>query len=195
MGVMTMTTQEPPTTTLHAVYDDLVTPDGYRAEIIEGEIIVTPPPRSTHNLTFGYLIRALIKAVPDDMFVTNTQGVEIPATGDRVIPDLIVSRVTALRAHDIYLPPEDLLLVVEITSPSNARTDREKKARVYGQAGIALYLLLDDYDRGGHATLYFDPAESGYQDSIRVNYGMKLPLPEPFGFEIDTGVFSAPDER
>lgn len=79
---------------------------------------------------------------------------------------------------------------MEITSKANANHDRIKKAHGYAKAGAELFLLLDPWHSGRPtATLYGDPERGTYRVLESVEYGGKLALPEPFGLEVDTGMF------
>lgn len=80
---------------------------------------------------------------------------------------------------------DEALLVVEVTSESNASDDRVKKRRRYGQFGVPLYLLVDHID--GTWTLFSEPVHDGYAHAEGPHpFGAPVPLPDPFGIEIDT---------
>ncbi|WP_412077248.1 Uma2 family endonuclease [Streptomyces xanthophaeus] len=52
----------------------------------------------------------------------------------------------------------EALLVVEITSKSNAEDDRKKKLWAYAHAPVPVYLLIDRFDEHGPtATLFTGP--------------------------------------
>ncbi len=74
---------------------------------------------------------------------------------------------------------------MEVTSQSNAETDRTVKRRRYAEYGAPLYLLVDRVDHC--VTLFSEPGELGY---TRVEgpypFGATVRLPEPFGLDIDT---------
>jgi Uma2 family endonuclease len=57
-----------------------------------------------------------------------------------VIPDLAVGKFVREGSKNA---PTDVTLVVEITSPGNAATDRNRKKRYYAEAGIKWYLLVE----------------------------------------------------
>jgi Uma2 family endonuclease len=136
------------------------------------------------------LTRALARTIPDDWEIFQTQAVEIGSTGDIYIPDLVVYRPQNLPSEGITASPEQALLVVEITSPSNADHDRTRKLWGYAHAPVPLYLLIDPHAKDGpHVTLYSTPESGAYQDMKRVPYGGAITLPEPFDLKIDTGQF------
>lgn len=88
------------------------------------------------------------------------------------------------------VPAEEARLVVEITSQANANHDRIGKVHGYAKAGVELFLLLDPWHSGRPtATLYGEPDSGTYRVLDTVEYGEKLTLPQPFGLDLDTGIF------
>ncbi|TVL90136.1 Uma2 family endonuclease [Streptomyces sp. LX-29] len=194
MGGLVMTAPLPDQTLeeLMHTYEHLDLPEGQRAELIGGEIVISPTPTSQHNWIFGRLMRMLIKATPDEWMITNTETVVLPATGERFIPDLLVCEAAALTDNrkEWQLPADDVLLACEITSPSTARRDRTSKLWGYAHSQVPVYLLVDPHDGGGSTTVYANPDGKGrFRDEKTVPFGERVPLPEPFGFELDTSLF------
>lgn len=177
---------------LRTFWEELDLPEGWRAEILEGTIVVTPYPAIKHNRVASALSRALGRAIPDDWEMYQTQAVLIAPTGDIYIPDLVIYPAESLPADakELVIPVERALLVVEITSPSNANNDRERKLRGYAHGFAPLYLLVDAHASDGpHVALYSKPENGIYQSMTRVPYGEVITLPEPFDLKIDTGQF------
>lgn len=175
---------------VRALWEELDTPPGCRAEILEGTVVVAPPPANMHNSVAAKLNRVLARAMPEDWDIHQTQAVEFASTGDIYIPDLMVYRAESLPAEGNVAPPEHALLVVEITSPSNADHDRKRKLWGYAHGPVPLYLLVDPHAKDGpHVTLYSRPDAGVYQNVTRVPYGEVITLPEPFDLKIDTGQF------
>ncbi|MET8677792.1 Uma2 family endonuclease [Streptomyces sp. NPDC004647] len=173
-------------------YEHLEVPEGQRAELIGGEIVISPTPANFHNWIYSELHYLLgQRARPRGWSVTNTTTVVLPATGEHFIPDLIVCESAALRdTEDWRITAEDVLLAAEITSPSTARRDRTAKVWGYAHSLLPVYLLVDPQDGEGSTTVYANPDGKGsYRDQHRVLFGEKLLLPEPFGLELDTSVF------
>lgn len=110
--------------------------DGHKFEILDGCLHVTPPPLNSHQCIGSRLIRTLWNAAPPDWVVLYDSGVRAP--GSNFIPDVVVLRPGAgLKVN--WQEPENVALVVEITSPSTATYDRTAKAAKYAEAGIASY--------------------------------------------------------
>ncbi|GCD98869.1 hypothetical protein EHYA_06580 [Embleya hyalina] len=112
---------------------------------------------------------------------------EIVSVGRLCVPDLVV-----MAREDVATPTpaHRILLVAEITSPSNASTHRIDKSRAYAHGPIPLYLLVDRWDKDGPAaTLYSEPDGKVYQRVQRVDFGGAVVIPDPFGIELDTSGF------
>ncbi|MFI0348975.1 Uma2 family endonuclease [Actinomadura sp. 9N407] len=192
MAVMALEPQTQEDTLLEG-FLALETPEGFRAELIDGEIVVTPPPGGPHEHNTAKIISQLTRNSPVELDVSGHKGLAIPSrekdgTPGRLIPDLTI----ALGEQDLYgeatswMSPEGVVMVVEVTS-TRAERDREEKRRCYARAKIAHYLLVD---RGQQVvTLFSEPEDGDYHATVWVPYGKALALPEPFDFELDTSRF------
>ena len=123
---------------------DRLPDDGNRYEVVHGELLVTPAPRALHQEVVGRLyegLRGYLRghpvghafASPADIRWDRTTGVQ---------PDLFVVPLSAARTMD-WRAMRDLLLVIEVVSPSTARADRFPKRRRYQEAGVPCYWIVD----------------------------------------------------
>ncbi|QGK68523.1 Uma2 family endonuclease [Allosaccharopolyspora coralli] len=173
-------------------WQELDVPEGWRAEIIEERIVMTPPPDTGHNLIADRVHKTLVRAVPDEWAILQTQGVAVPLRSSLLIPDLVVIPRKRLAACEEPgpTPIEHALLAVEITSNSTTNTDRKTKLWSYAHGGVPLYLLLDRFAEGGPETLlYSNPSGGICQDTHRAPFGELVTLPAPFELTIDSGEF------
>jgi Uma2 family endonuclease len=167
----------------------LDTPEGYRAELINGEIVVTPPPDGRHESITATVVRQVIRSSATDMDFSGRNGLALPATegstGNHVVPDTTFTPRQARLFDDArsWMDPQGVAMVTEVTS-SRPVIDREAKRLAYATAGIPLYLLVDRTRR--HVTLFSEPSGGDYAHAVTVAFGGKLDLPEPFGFALDT---------
>ncbi|MGW1656637.1 Uma2 family endonuclease [Streptomyces atratus] len=174
---------------------ELDVPEGWRAEIDEGQIVLVPPPHAHHNGIAELVQFHLYQAVPEGLGIYQTLGVHVAPLDKLYVPDLVVMPRRLVAAADPEssdpMDASDALLIVEITSKGNAREDRTKKYRAYARAGVPMYLLIDRFDtRGAMATLFTEPNEDGtYKRSDPVPFGKPLTLPEPFGTTLLTDEF------
>ncbi|MEU2429966.1 MULTISPECIES: Uma2 family endonuclease [unclassified Streptomyces] len=167
----------------------LDTPEGFRAELIEGEIVVTPPPDGDHEDYISQIVKQIIRRSRTDMDFSGNKGLKLRSAPDctrnHVIPDgtFAPSDLRLFRGADPWMPSDGVALVVEVTS-TRPRADRETKRRCYARAEIPLYLLMD---RDASAlTLFSDPENGDYRQLCTLPFGKPLALPEPFGFDLDT---------
>ena len=168
-------------------------PTGWRAEITEGGITVTPPLSPAHNLIAAVVDEALRPGLPAGASVFQTLGVRIEPAGRLYIPDLVVMPRDVLAVEDSSVPAEHALLVVEITSKENADQDRRAKRWAYARGGVALYLLIDRWaDDGPAVTLFSDPHDGHYRRNVQVSFGENVTVPAPFNVDIDTADFPVP---
>jgi Uma2 family endonuclease len=91
--------------------------------------------------------------------------------------------VTLLRWRDDYYSGksptlEDVLLVIEVAETS-IKYDSETKGRLYAEAGIPEYWLLNLW--GGGVEVYADPIEGTYQTTKKAKRGDTLSLPYALG--------------
>jgi Uma2 family endonuclease len=111
--------------------------DGNRYEVIDGNLIVSPPPPPWHQAVGSVLLVQLIAQCPPEWLAVYESYVDYG--GDGRVPDLLVVRRSALRRRGqlAYLPGE-VGLAVEIVSPSSRRTDRLAKPAEYAEVRIPL---------------------------------------------------------
>jgi Uma2 family endonuclease len=111
--------------------------DGNRYECIDGELYVTPPPATAHQWMVSMLLRLLGPYVDESgigFTFTAPTGVEVdPST--MVEPDVLVTRFPSSNRVKRFLG-EDLLLAIEILSPTTARRDRGVTRAIYTRIGV-----------------------------------------------------------
>ncbi|TXS09578.1 MULTISPECIES: Uma2 family endonuclease [Streptomyces] len=176
-------------------WQELDVPEGWRAEIDEGQIVLVPPPHAHHNGIAAKVQRRLYTNLPEELEIYQTLAVHAAHLGELYVPHLVVMPAELIEAADpetsAPMDASEALLIVEITSKGNAREDRTKKYRAYARAGVPMYLLLDRFDtRGAMATLFTEPNEDGtYKRSDPVPFGKPLQLPAPFDVTLPTDGF------
>jgi Uma2 family endonuclease len=116
-----------------------------RLELLDGTLIVTPAPASRdqyrHQRLGNELWALLGRYVPRGLTPTGPVNVYVdPKDETLFIPDVVVFRDYD---EDRRMTFEDVVLAVEILSPSTASTDRILKTAVYRTLGAERYWLLD----------------------------------------------------
>lgn len=111
-------------------------------------------------------------------------NLDLPGSANFYIPDLAVVPAELAKTEGALLP-DQTLLVVEVTSPSNAGTDRTAKRKRYAQYAAPLHLLVDRQE--GTCTLFSEPGQLGYTHIQGPHpFGTPVRLPEPFDVELNT---------
>jgi len=121
---------------------DALPEDGVRRELIDGVLIVSPAPSTSHQTLAGMLMATLAGSCPKEYVVT--QGVEVRISPRRTfIPDLVVVDAFAASKHPRHYLPREVLLAGEIVSPSSQAFDRVLKPNLYAEAGIPFYWRIE----------------------------------------------------
>lgn len=110
--------------------------DPFRYELVDGGLLMTPPPRPWHDDLAAQLLVVLAAALPRDYRVTMAPGVYFDQRNYRQ-PDLVVYQRTAATAERIWA--SDCLLMAELVSPSSVANDLVAKPAQYAAAGIPFY--------------------------------------------------------
>ena len=161
---------------------------GYRYEIIDGSLLVTPPPAVPH-IRVTTRLRNLLHAQTSPGFVVVENGGITLWRDDTTyrIPDLTVLRSDALLRDALTFEPADAPLVIEVLSPRTAGDDLVMKRYGYGRAGIPQYWIVDSRHRG-LTVLRHDGAE-GYLEETVVRPGTEWHTEMPFPIALDPANF------
>ena len=144
-----------------------------RLELLDGELVVMSPQNPRHAALAAKLQRLVAAVAPRGTHLRLHSPI---AAGRESLPepDLALVRGRAEDYLDRHPAGGDLLLVVEIAVTSQA-ADR-LKARIYGQAGVPVYWLLDLPDR--HLEVHSGPqATGGYSESRFAGAGESVSVP------------------
>lgn len=122
--------------------DDLDTmpDDGYRYEIIDGALIVTPAPSWDHQRAQGRLFNLLFNRCPPDLEVLSAPF-DVALAEDTVIePDIVVARTDDYARRGLGTAP---VLAVEVLSPSTRLIDLRLKHARLETGGCPSYWVVD----------------------------------------------------
>jgi Uma2 family endonuclease len=118
--------------------------DGNRYETVRGELLVTPAPRLWHEEIVARLGLALRQ-----YFLVEPVGHAFAGRSDiswgpdiLVEPDVFVAPIDEVRTLD-WGKVKNLLLVIEVLSPSSRRADRFTKRVEYQRQNIPWYWIVD----------------------------------------------------
>ncbi|MFE9767103.1 Uma2 family endonuclease [Streptomyces sp. NPDC005808] len=163
---------------------------GHRVEILNGSIVVTPPPDGPHQETCFDVAFEFKQAGgwEADLKAVLGVGVWLP-TGrdDYAIPDLSIVDADykdALVEKACYAP-HVFRLVMEVTS-TNWSNDLAIKVETYARAGIPHYVVVDR--KHDQVLMHSDPEGDEYNVVTPYKRGTTVPLPEPLGVALELSV-------
>ncbi len=150
--------------------------DGFRYELIDGVVVMTPSSSPEHQDIRGEIESQLRSFVEERELGIVLSEIDVKLSASVVYkPDLVFLRSGRFQ-HPLELvdfPPD---LVVEVLSPRTAAFDQKTKLQDYQKFGVAEYWIIDPFT----ATARF----------LRLNRGIYLDIPlkgERFGSEAVPG--------
>jgi Uma2 family endonuclease len=119
--------------------------DSNRYEIIDGVLYVTSAPTLNHQRMVGALYRVIYPYATSlglELFMAPVDVRASPVT--QVEPDLLVApRAVTHTVQTRWLPMPELILAIEVLSPSTARVDRGRKRELYLSERVDHYWIFD----------------------------------------------------
>lgn len=166
--------------------------DGHRYEIIDGSLYVSPSPSRPHQIAAGRIVRLLADAAPDHLEVVATVDVEM----DRSVlePDVVVLPAELAYRTGGPLTPADVLLAVEVLSPSR-RMDRLVKPAVLAEAGVPAYWRVELEGVGTPSVTVYELAGVAYREVTTVAAGPVSVVATPFRVELRPAELAGPRRR
>ena len=149
---------------------------GRKVELIRGELTERNPAGPLHDDLIVYLTNWSFRSIdPASTLVTSQTGLDLPDLASRPEPDLMWLR--AARYRDSHPTPSDVQLAIEVAD-SSLETDREDKRKLYAEAKIAEYWVVDA--RARRVDVYRDPQAADYQQHATATLGQQIaPLCRP----------------
>ncbi len=133
-------------TTLHVPYDGWTVeelPDDlpFRYELVDGALLVNPPPRPRHDDVAAQLMLLLAPQLPTPRWrIALAAGLYVDPRNYRQ-PDLLVYERAAL--DKTRIEPADAVLAVEVMSPGSVSNDRVAKPALYAASGIRHFWRIE----------------------------------------------------
>jgi Uma2 family endonuclease len=130
-----------------------------RTELIAGHITLMAAKGTPHVTALRLLATTLGELLADQSVFVSTQDPIQLNDFSEPEPDLMIVKGTILDYVDHHPRPDQINLVVEVAD-STLKQDCEVKDKVYAQAGIADYWVLDVKNRQLH--IFGQPTPTGY---------------------------------
>lgn len=133
-----------------------------RVELIEGQIVGMAAKGTPHSAAITRTARVLVNALGEQVLLRTQEPIRLNDYCEPE-PDIAVVQVNPLDYADHHPTPEEVYLVIEVADSSLSK-DQETKARIYAQAGIADYWILDINQR--QLFVLRSPNQNGYQSEF-----------------------------
>ncbi|MFD0376149.1 Uma2 family endonuclease [Streptomyces sp. NPDC127112] len=168
-------------------FEDLVVPEGFKAELLRGDIVMMAGPDWVHNL----IILHVLKQIPlDRWYPVQTQDIAIPGETSEPQPDLVVVEHGAFDGPGRLVPAPATTLLVEVVSKNSVHTDYEVKRSMYAAGRVPAYLIIDPFE--AVCVLLTKPTgrgeEADYDMELTTAFGLPVPL-DVLGIKLDTTEF------
>lgn len=148
-----------------------------RTELLSGQIILTIAKGTPHVTALRLLATALDQALANQPYFISTQDPIQLDDYSEPEPDLAILKGDFLDYAAHHPTPQDICLVVEVAD-STLKQDCEVKDKLYAQAGIADYWVLDLPHRQLH--IFRTPTSTGYSSHLILKQDQQLsPLALP----------------
>ncbi|MEW2396872.1 Uma2 family endonuclease [Streptomyces sp. NPDC046862] len=135
--------QENDELTLDGLFESLerITPEGYKVEIVEGAIFVSPQ-RDTHWETILDIIEQLRTKYPRKRLKSDVR-VDYPGHLNGFASDVTLIAEGAEKTPGELWHHQDVAFVAEVISKSTAQNDYGPKKTAYALAEVPVYLIAD----------------------------------------------------
>jgi len=125
-------------------YEEFEAPDGFRDELINGRIVVSPEAKPLHHEIAANVFELLKKAAGRTRYVAQRMNLRFPNVNSMPSPDVfVVNKKEWIRARDASVYPEgsEVLLAVEVISPSNRPKPLAEKVDIYVRHGLEAWVI------------------------------------------------------
>ncbi|MGW8450574.1 Uma2 family endonuclease [Streptomyces niveus] len=147
-------------------------PEGYKVEIVEGNIFMSPQ-RDIHWNIIRRLVRALEDRFGMDVNVLSDVRIDF-ADNNGFAPDVAKLADDAKKDSRGRWRYQDIEWVAEVISKGTAFSDYGAKKGAYAKATVPAYLIADPYT--GQCHLYTEPKDGEYHSHLTVDFGTDIDL-------------------
>lgn len=181
-------TEEPDELTLDELFervDRMPVPEGYKVEVVEGSVHMSPQ-RRTHWKVIRKVLRQLEDHFGEEAEILSDVRIDFPGYLNGFAPDLVKIAKGAQPDTRGCFAPQDVEFLLEVASKSTIAKDYGAKLQAYAAAQVPAYLIVDPYV--GRCHLYTHP-KPGLAEGARASYAAELTT--DFGEPIDLAGISA----
>lgn len=171
---------------LDEMFDQMTVPEGYKAEIVEGAIYMSPQ-RHVHWQTIRRIVRALEDTFGMDVLVASDERIDFPGHLNGLAPDVVKLRDGAEQNAKGHWLHQDAEFVAEVISKDTAKNDYGPTKTAYALAEVPVYLIADPYQ--GRCHLFTQPKDGDYVSELSLSYGGDVDMTTTLGLTLRTEEF------
>lgn len=146
-------------------------------ELVDGKFVVNPAPAPRHQLVSARLVALLDRLGFAGRVVAASDVIFDPHNSRQ--PDVLVAAPGVDLWDGPALTPQEIVLAVEIVSPSSVTTDRVLKPAQYAAAGIGGYWRIDIEPRLVLTAYVLQRGDDVYTETGTWTHGERVTLAEP----------------
>ncbi|MER7179941.1 Uma2 family endonuclease [Streptomyces hyaluromycini] len=174
-------------TDVREIFENLEVPEGFKAELLRGDIVMMAGPGLVHNM----IVESVQDQIPRDRWRRlQVQDVDIPNELSEPVPDLVVIERDGVPGSGRLLPSGMITMVVEVVSKNSIDRDYGDKRSIYAAGKVPAYLIIDPM--ASQCLLLTEPTGRGEEADYLVErtgkFGMPLAL-DILGIKLDTSEF------
>lgn len=162
------------------------TPEGFKVEIVEGNIYMSPQ-RRTHWQIILDIVEQLRARYPRERLMSDVR-IDFPGRLNGFASDVVALSEGAepdTNGHFLY---QDIEFVAEVISKQTAANDYGSKMATYATAGVPVYVIVDPYTGKWH--LHTLPKDDEYRGTLSFDFGTPIDLTETVvGLTLETSGF------
>ncbi|MEU6366339.1 Uma2 family endonuclease [Streptomyces sp. NPDC046931] len=147
-------------------------PEGFKTEIVEGGIFVTPQ-RDTHWEIILDIVEQLRTKYPRK-HVKSDVRIDYPGHLNGFASDVVGLTKDARPDDKGHWRHQDVEFVAEVISRDTARNDYGPKKAAYAAAEVPVYLIVDPYTGTWH--LHTLPQDGEYRGKLTLDFGEEIDL-------------------
>ncbi|WP_030436095.1 Uma2 family endonuclease [Actinoplanes subtropicus] len=155
-------------------------PEDLRFELLDGRLVLTPRALPIHQFISVRANNAIEEHCPDGIMVNVGQAVRLDRFNE-LCPDVMVFREEGADRSPIM--SADVLLVIEVISPSSQSVDLGKKFERYRELGIPAYWIIDPLAERVTLTQFLLGPDGSYRQHLKTDE--LVTVEEPWKITLD----------
>ncbi|MFH8786257.1 Uma2 family endonuclease [Streptomyces roseoverticillatus] len=164
-----------------------IVPEGFKGEIVEGAIMMSPQ-RRTHSAIIKNVLLQLAHHSGWESAIEMDVRLDLPGEGNMFCPDLYKVADGASPDERGNWRYQDVEFILEVISRGTAMNDYGTKKAAYAAGEIPVYLIANPYT--GRCHLHTLPKDGEYWGNLTVAFGQPVDLTDTvLGMTLQTDRF------